>query len=342
MPVTIEKLLPESHQAWNDYVLGQDGGTLFHLVEWLAAIEKCYGHANESILARESDQVVGVLPLMAVRSALFGNRLTSTPYAVYGGAVGNSEQIATQLEDAAVEIARGLGVQYLELRNRDRSRDGWAASAQYATFRKPIEADVDANMKAIPRKQRAMVRKGINAGLVAEFERSIDHFYPIYSESVRNLGTPVFPRRHFQCLLESFGDKADVLTVRHDQVPIASVMSFYFRDEVLPYYGGGTDQARQFKGYDYMYWELMKAACERGLKTFDYGRSKVGTGAYSFKKNWGFEPAALPYQFQLVRARELPNMSPTNPKYQYFINVWKRLPLPIANTIGPFLARSLG
>ena len=142
--------------------------------------------------------------------------------------------------------------------------------------------------------------------------------------------------------MDVFGKRCNVLTVRSGGQPVSSVMSFYFRDEVLPYYGGGLPAARVLKGYDFMYWELMKHARERGYRLFDYGRSKVGTGSYSFKKNWGFQPAPLHYQYHLVNAQTMPNVNPNNPKYRYLVAAWKKLPLPVANTVGPWLSRNLG
>ena len=210
------------------------------------------------------------------------------------------------------------------------------------TFRKAIDADPDVNIKAIPRKQRAMVRKGIKAGLVSYLDNHIERFYDVYSTSVRNLGTPVFSRRYFSLLKEVFGEDCEVLTVVKDGRPISSVMSFYFRDEVLPYYGGGNPEARKYYGFDFMYWDLMCRASARGVKMFDYGRSKKGTGSYSFKKNWGFEPRELYYEYHLVQATTVPDINPLNPKYRLFISMWKRLPLPLSRFIGPMIARNLG
>jgi FemAB-related protein (PEP-CTERM system-associated) len=203
----------------------------------------------------------------------------------------SSDEVADALIERACQIAEALRVEDLELRNRTRHRSDWPEKDLYVTFRKPITADQDANMKAIPRKQRAMVRKGIDAGLVGELDLGIDRLYAIYSESVRNLGTPVFARRYFRILREVFADDCEVVMVRHDGQDIAGVMSFYFREEVLPYYGGSVAAARELKGNDFMYWDLMCKASQRGARLFDYGRSKIGTGPYSFKKNWGFEPS---------------------------------------------------
>lgn len=197
-------------------------------------------------------------------------------------------------------------------------------------------------MLAIPKKQRAMVRKGIKAGLSAHIESDVTSLYRCYSESVRNLGTPVFSKRYLEILRDTFKDDCEILVVRSGKTDVAAVMSFYFRNEVLPYYGGGTYDARAVKGNDFMYWSVMERAREKGMTLFDYGRSKVGTGAYRFKKHWGFEPQTMSYEYHLVNAPAMPDLSPNNPKYKFFIGMWQRLPLPVAQRLGPFLAKSLG
>jgi FemAB-related protein (PEP-CTERM system-associated) len=197
-------------------------------------------------------------------------------------------------------------------------------------------------MKAIPRKQRAMVRKGIESGLASVVGDDVDQLHGIYAESVRNLGTPVFSRRYFRVLREVFGAHMDVLTVMDRDTPIAAVMNFYWRDQVLPYYGGGRAIARGRYGNDFMYWEVLRRAAARGCRLFDYGRSKVGTGAFAFKKNWGFVPEPLQYRFRLQPGANIPDHNPLNPKYRLFIAAWKRLPIPVANLLGPPIVRGLG
>jgi FemAB-related protein (PEP-CTERM system-associated) len=187
-----------------------------------------------------------------------------------------------------------------------------------------------------------MVRKGIAADLESSIDGGVDRFFDAFAASQRNLGTPILPKRYFQALKEEFGEACDVLTVTSAGKVVASVLSFYFRDEVLPYYGGGPAEARDLKANDFMYWELMRRSAERGIRVFDYGRSKVGSGSYSFKKNWGFEPEPLRYQYRLVKAHDVPNVSPNNPKYRLMIEAWRRLPLALANRLGPVLARNLG
>jgi FemAB-related protein (PEP-CTERM system-associated) len=339
--MNIRHLEPAHDGAWDAYVENQPGATFFHRTEWRSVIESVFGHRTHFLYAERAERVCGVLPLAEVRSVLFGHALTSTPFCVYGGAVGDDAEVVDALERQACELAREIGVDYLELRNLGRARSDLPTKSLYVTFRKPILPEVDANLRAIPRKQRAMVRKGIDAGLVSA-DLDVDSFFRIYATSVRNLGTPVYPKRYFKALQGAFGERCRILGVRLGDTPVAAVMSFYFRDQVLPYYGGGTPAARACKGFDFMYWELMRRSCEEGLRVFDYGRSKVGTGSYAFKKNWGFEPEPLHYQYHLVRAPALPDVNPLNPKYRMFVNLWKHLPLPIANLLGPMLARDLG
>ena len=340
--IDVQELTEAQAARWDAFVEVCPDATFFHLAGWKQVIEEAFGHHGYYLFAESDGEICGVLPLVHINSRLFGNALISLPFCVYGGVASEDTAVIARLETAACELAGELKVDYLELRNREARHPDWPTKQLYVTFRKTMEADPEANLLAIPRKQRAMVRKGIKAGLQGNFDASIKDFYSAYSQSVHALGTPVFSRRYFECLQQVFGDKCDILTIMHEGKLVSSVMSFYFRDEVLPYYGGGTPIARRLKGNDFMYWELMRHSCERGLKVFDYGRSKQGTGSFSFKKNWGFEPAPLYYEYYLVKAKQMPDLSPMNPKYRFFINAWKRLPLSVTQLVGPLIARNLG
>jgi FemAB-related protein (PEP-CTERM system-associated) len=328
--------------AWDDYVRAHPQGTFFHLSGWREVLQQGVGMRTHFLGAVQDGQVRGVLPLAEVRSVLFGSAIVSLPFCVYGGIVASDDAAAAALDEAAQALAGERRVGHLEYRLREPMHADWPAKTLYVTFRKPIEADHDANMEAIPRKQRRMVRQGVKAELVSELDPDNDRFFHTYAWNVHRLGTPVFGRRYFDALRRVFGPDCEVLTVtRHGQT-VASVMSFYFRDEVLPYYGGGLASAREHAAYDFMYWEVMRRAADRGCRVFDYGRSKIDSGSYSFKKNWGFEPQPLHYECKLIRARAVPQNNPQNPRYEHLIKLWQRLPLPVANAIGPYLARSLG
>lgn len=332
---------------WDRFVREQEHGTFFHLSGWESVIRRAYGHRCHFVAALRAGQIVGVLPLVQVKSWLFGHSLVSTPFCVYGGPLAIDQATTTALVEHAMALAQQLCVDFLELRCRDEQfsewrDDRWHLKQLHVTFRKPISDDQEENLKAIPRKQRAVVRKGIKGGLQWQIDDQLDRFIAAYAESVRNLGTPVFPKKYFYILREVFGQDCDVLSVSKDEQLFTSVLNFYFRDEVLPYYGGGIAAARSVKANDFMYYALMGHASARGARLFDYGRSKQGVGSYSFKKNWGFEPQPLYYAVYLVKAKEIPEINPLNPKYQLFIRAWKRLPVWLSQRIGPLLSRHLG
>jgi FemAB-related protein (PEP-CTERM system-associated) len=320
-------------------------GTFFHRAGWAKVIETAFGHVTHYCFTERDGAITGVLPLGRVKTLLFGDTLISNPFCVYGGPLAADTESEAALIAHAESLLKRTGASALEFRHRApvAAADGWTERPDlYVTFRKPFESDHERNMKAIPRKQRAMVRKAIQNRLSSVANREVGVLHRIYAESVRNLGTPVFSRRYFQVLMDVFGDAADIVTIMDQEAPIASVMNFYFRNEVLPYYGGGSAAARGRAGNDFLYWETMRRAADRGFRLFDFGRSKIGTGSYSFKHNWGFEPAKMHYRFRLKPGETIPELNPLNPKYRLFIAAWKRLPLPVANAVGPFIVRGLG
>lgn len=340
------RVTPLDHDGevrWEAFVAACPEATFFHRVGWKRVIERSFGHDCHYLVAESGGAVRGILPLVHVKSRLFGNALISNAFCVYGGPVATDETTRGALVRRAEGLADDLGVDYLEFRNRAPSQPDWASnSTLYAGFRKSLDPDPDKNLLAVRRKQRAMVRKGIKLGLAAEIDPDTDRFFSLYAASVRNLGTPVFAKAYFRNLKAEFGDDCEILTVLNGARPVSGVMSFHFRDEVHPYYGGGTAESRAVAGNDFMYWEVMRRAVERGHRTFDFGRSKQGTGAFDFKRHWGFEPEPLHYEYKLLKTDEIPSVNPLNPKYRMFIAAWKRLPLPVANAIGPRLARNFG
>ncbi len=339
----ISLLDENSAAAWDVFVENTEQATFFHKSGWKKVLESAFGHKAYFFYAEDQGEIVGILPLLHIKSFLFGNSLCSTGFCVYGGIVAINESAFAALDEKACQLAADLKVDHLEMRNQTQQNPDRPRKDLYFTFRKQLADDVEANMSVIPRKQRAMIRKGIKAGLKSEIDNDIERFYRAYSESVRNLGTPVFSKKYFKILKDVFAQDCEVLTVTdsNDQL-VASVMNFYFKDQVLPYYGGGVESARAVQGNDFMYWEVMRRAVEKGIKVFDYGRSKEGTGSYRFKKHWGFEPQPLHYEFHLVSASDLPDINPLNPKYQIFIAAWKKLPLAVSQFVGPWLAKDLG
>ncbi|MBI5468421.1 MAG: FemAB family PEP-CTERM system-associated protein [Deltaproteobacteria bacterium] len=357
--IIVKSFSESCRKEWDVFALGSPSSSLFHLTGWKDAVETVFGHKPHYIMAERDGKITGILPLFEVKSRLFGHALTSVPFGVYGGISAQDAESHRVLERSARILAEAIGVNYLELRDVDSpgateeangaeeipagmNKDGWISKGLYVTFKKPILETVDTNFEAIPRKQRRMIRQGMKLDLTSRVGRleDLEEFYRIYARNVRDLGSPVFPISFFRTLMKNFGDSF-ILSVWKGGEMVAGVLTFIYKDTLMPYYGGGLREYFEFAINDFMYWELLKWGCENGYRVFDFGRSKKDTGSYHFKRHWGFEPAELDYRYYLVRSKEMPNVSPVNPKYRLFVNLWKRLPFPVANWLGPKLVRGI-
>jgi FemAB-related protein (PEP-CTERM system-associated) len=360
--IRIRSYTEKDQKAWDDFVLAHDQGTVFHLSTWKAVIEKSFGHKSHYLIAEafpsdlpasrppglpasqppSRSRICGVLPLFRIRSLLFGHFMVSVPFAELGGPLADSAPAAAALLREAEKRAAFFNCDYLEFRNRIPA-PGYLTKGLYVNFTRRLFSRVDDNFKAIPRKARRMIRQGQKAGLRAESgHHLLPEFYGVMAASYRNLGTPLFPKRMFRLFLERFGSHADLLLIRSPQgIVVAGVLSFFYKDRVVPYYAGSLPESRHLAPNDFMYWELMRRGCEKGFGVFDFGRSKIDTGSYHFKRHWGFEPRPLAYQYHLIRAKEMPNLSPANPKYQKKIELWQKLPLALTRLLGPVIARNL-
>ncbi|MGE5178125.1 MAG: FemAB family XrtA/PEP-CTERM system-associated protein [Bacteroidota bacterium] len=326
---------------WDAFLQGRPEATLFHRMPWQRAAARTFGYRFRGLLALRDGRPAGALPLFQVPGFPMGTSLISTPLAVYGGVVAEDSAAGAALLHAAHDMGERLGAHYVELRDGMRFA-GLPAKDLYVTFRRPIGPDHDANFAQIRGKQRTSIRAAQKRGLThrAGGAELIDRFYPIYSHSVRNLGTPVYPKRLFRHVMEEHpGEASGILLVEAEGKVVAAVLSLFDAGHVLPYYAGTLHSAYRYSASDYMYWSLMCLAADRGCTVFDFGRSKVESGAYHYKRHWGLEPTPLAYQYDLVRDRAVPDLSPRNPRFSVAIQLWKVMPLPIAERIGPAIVR---
>ncbi len=319
-------------------------GSIFQRPAWLKAVEQGTGQKTSGLIAEKCGQLTGWLPLNVVSSPLFGRALVSSGFAVGGGPLAHNSGTVDALCRAAQELSDRMSCPTIELRSGDAPDDWHFTEDSHAGFVRDLAQDDEQQLLDIPRKQRAEIRKSLKLDLdvtVGRDEEDRAAHYAVYAASVHNLGTPVFPRSLFDAMLDTFGDDADILTVRHEGVPVASVLSFYHDGAVMPYWGGGTFAARHLRANERMYFELMLHARKRGMERFDFGRSKLGSGPYSYKKNWGFEPQALRYASWTAEGHAKRDVNPNSDAYSAKIEAWKRLPLPVANLIGPMIAKGL-
>ena len=327
------------------YVAAHPESELFHRPQWSLAVEEgCRQRSRYLVAEGAAGSLVGCLPLTEIRSPLFGSALVSVGFGTGGGPLADDPAVGERLVEEGWALARKLGCRTMELRGGP-VPEGWTAqTGVYVGFAKPLPQGDEAILKAIKRRHRAIRRAQafnleIRCGREAA-DRAMH--YAVFAESVRNLGSPTFPPALFAAALDRFGEDADILTVLKDGKPAASVLNFYDKGTVFPYWGGGTREARDCFANEVMYYEVMRHASRRGCTRFDFGRSKVGTGPHSFKMNWGFDPRPLVYAVRTADGAEPRSVNPLDPKYRLQVALWKRLPLPVANRVGPLIARGLG
>jgi len=341
----------EHDPRWDEYVMAHPAGTFFHQWKWREIISSSFGYEPLYLCAEEEGEIQGILPLFFARSLIFGRSLVAIPLAVYGGVLSTTAFAEDALLQKAIALGKECRAKYLELRGNPYSRDESLREAAnigvstkqkdlYVTFMGEIDPIDDVNLSRIPRKQRRMVRQGEKHGLRFVLDKSrMREFYQIYAASVRNLGTPVFGYPYFEKVVEALGDQCEVFLVDFQGKAVAGVLVFFYKDQVLPYYGGALKEYSHLAPSDFMYWELMRYGAAQGFKIFDFGRSKKGTGSFNFKRHWGFEPRPLPYFYYQIKDRSIPDTSSFNPKLQWAIRIWRNLPLKLTMALGPRIVR---
>lgn len=327
---------------WDAYVHAHEEGSFFHQLCWRRVIRRTYGTPDHYLMAERGRRVVGVLPLFERGAKPFARALVSVPVGVHGGVLADDDEVAALLREAARGIAEREKLDYVEYKSeRARFDDLYTKGDLYFVFRQELFGDRERQLQVVPRKARAVIRTAEKARLRADFNRTdLDAFYDLYAQSLRNLGTPMFPKELFVASIEEVPE-ADILTVRQCGRIIGCVLNYYYKDTMMPYFAGAVPEARHVGINNYLYWAMLEQGYDRGFRMFDFGRSKANTGAFKFKKLFGMEPIALEYQYELVCAAEPPNVNPTNPKFAKAIDNWKRLPVPVTKVLGPMLSKRI-
>lgn len=339
--VKIREFQESNAASWDTFVSAHPRGSFFHQSSWKRVIERTFGFEARYVYAERGGRITGVAPLFSISNWMVGHCLISVPFAVYGGICAEEANAERALLSYLKEMAVADRVDYLELRNRDGGvADGFLPVSRYATFSLPLHSDPDALLRSFPKDIRYSIRKAERAELYTRRgPDQLDDFYQLFSISMRRLGTPVFPRTLFENLVAEYPTQVDLMLVYSKSQPVAGAMSLLFHDAMQPYYVGSTMEARALMANDFMWWELIKYAAQRGLRRFDFGRSKKGTGAFAFKMKWKPQVQDLDYQVYLVRRKTSPNFSPANPKFNLATQVWQRMPLGLTRLLGPRVVR---
>ena len=337
----VRVLEPTMEREWDKFVSSQPTGSFFMLSGWKRVIEKTFHYQPLYCYLEKDGEIAAVAPLFLVSNWMTGRCLISVPFGVYAGICAKDAESEQALLEHLKQVAAGERVEYLELRTRSGPVfEGFHHNPLYSTFTTELSPNHEANLKKLPKDTRYMIRKAEKAGLRSEHGwEQLDKFYPLFAQNLRNHGTPAFPRQLFDRFREEFGGQLDLMIVYAGEAPVAGVVSFIFGDTILPYYSGATPEAPRLGANNLLYWSLMKSAAEKGLRVFDFGRSKKGTGSFAFKTQWNMAVEPLQYQVHLVERKTVPNFSPLNPKFQLATRVWQRLPLSVTTALGPHLIK---
>jgi len=338
--LSIERL--DDWQKWDDYIFNHPHGTLYHLSPWKNAIEKTFQLRADYFFAKKNNHICGVLPLFLTKTFFQSSKLVSIPYAVYGGILADDSSIEQELFNYSIEFARKSNVNHIEFRYLHDPGYNLPQQNLYITFIKELKGTEEELLLGIPRKSRASIR---NAYKKYHFEIKIDldinTLYKLYLMNKRKLGSPPYPFTFFQNLLAGYGDKAHILSVYYQKKAVASVLFFEYKDILLPYFSGGNSKYNFTNANNVLYFELMKYGLKNGFKYFDFGRSRINSGAGKFKEYMGFTPQNLHYYHSLNSQKEIPNINPSNPKFNLVSKIWSTLPLSLTEYLGPKIVKKI-
>lgn len=342
--VAIAVLDSGNTESWDAFVDAQPGASLYQSSGWRNVIARVFGHETYYLYAMGVDgKLLGVLPLVRLRSRLFGDYLVSVPYFNYGGALATDETTAQALMEHACELARNLGSQHVEFRDTAKRPGDWAVRTDKVILELELPGSADVLWTALGSKLRAQIKRPTKEGIQVVWGGAelLDDFYQVFARNMRDLGTPVYSVTFFAAILETFRNAASIAVARYQGIPVAAGFLLGYKQRLEIPWAASLRKYNVFGSNMLLYWEVLKKAIEDGYQVFDFGRSSIDSGTYRFKKQWGTRERPLFWHYWIRPGQAMPNLTPNNPRYRLAIRLWQRLPLPIANSIGPFVVKNL-
>ena len=333
-----------SAAEWDEFVAGQPGATGYHAYQWRRVFERAFDHRCEYLAAFDPHgRVVGVLPLVVFGNRLAGRFLVSLPFVNHGGVLASSGAAAHALLEEAVRRGIDAGCGYIELRHIEQRFPDLPSRSHRVTMRARLAGTEDAVWSGLDRKVRNLVRKAEKAGLTVELGgiELLEDFYGVFARNMRDLGTPVYPMAFFAEMLRQFPDATRLFVVRQGRQPVAGSITYAWGSTLEVPSASSLREFRALCPNYLLYWAMMREAVRRGCAVFDFGRSTPADGTYHFKTQWGAEPGPLCWEYRLITSKQVPGRDRHNRAFQPAINLWKRLPLKLANLIGPRVVRYL-
>jgi serine/alanine adding enzyme len=317
--------------------------TIYHMTGWKSVIEETFRHTFDYVVAVDGEEIRGVLPLVHIRSRLFGNYMVSLPYFNYGGPCAEDTDAEEGLLQEAVRRARMRDAKFIEFRSVERWSNGFPVKTGKVAMVLPLPDSAEDLWKGFPSKLRSQIRRPEREGLRARIgrEEDLDGFYKVFSTNMRDLGTPVYPKRFFENVLRHFPGNSWICSVYKDREVAASGFLMGYRNRMEIPWASSLRSFNRFSPNMLLYWDCLRFSCDSGYDSFDFGRSTPEEGTYRFKEQWGAKPVQLFWHYWLRDKEPMPELNPRNPKYRIAISVWKKLPVSLANFIGPRIVKNL-
>lgn len=334
----------EDGTSWDAFVASHQDSTNYHQYGWRKIVENSFGHRTYYLTARNTENdICGILPLVHMKSRLFGSFLVSLPFFNYGGLLFNENNAGEALLNNAGTIFNEVCADHVELRHMYTRQQGLATKEHKVTMILDLEKDEEPQWKALDAKVRNQVRKAEKSGLtsIRGHLELLDGFYEVFCRNMRDLGTPVYSKDFFRNILETFPDTTRIISVMLEGKTVASGILTWFKDTLEVPWASSISDYREMCPNNQLYWEAIRFAIRNGARKFDFGRSTPGEGTFRFKKQWGAKPVQLYWQYMLKYGEQLPELNPKNPKYELAIKVWQRLPLAVTNILGPWIVKDI-
>ena len=333
----------KQHDGWDEFVVNHPNAKAHHLSVFQNIIKETFGHNTIYLLARDNQTVTGVLPLVHMKSRLFGNFMVSIPYFNYGGVCAKDDDARRALLDHAVQIARKKNATHIELRHVDEQYGSLPSKSHKVCMLLDLPATADALWKSFKSKLRSQIRRPEKEGVTIKIGRSelLDDFYHVFTVNMRDLGTPVYSKQLFANVMKAFPESSWIVAAYKDNTPLAAGFLLGFRDTLEIPWASSIRKYNRLAANMLMYWHALQLAIHEGYQVFDFGRSSPDSGTFKFKAQWGAEPLALNWEYWMANGGPLPDISPNNSKYQLAIRLWQKVPLPITQIIGPAIVKNI-
>lgn len=339
----VELCSNEDAEAWDTFVKAHPDSSFYQLFGWKNINQEHFGHESYYIKTIDDNNITGVLPVIYIKSKIFGRIFCSMPFVNFGGICSSSKISRQSLLDECIKLTKQNNARYLEIRSTSRIDSNMPISTDKVSMTINLQPESSVIWDAFSSKHRTNIRRAYKNGLSVKCggREMVDIFYSILSRSWKALGTPIYSKSYFHRIFDEFDRELKIFVCYHHDQPIAVAFNGHFRDTVEGMWAGVLPEARKLQSSYVLYWEMIKNACDSGYKEFHLGRSSVESGGEQFKKKWNAELKQLYWNYYLHDQKELPQLNVKNPKFDLAIKLWRKLPLMLTTTIGPLIAKNI-